>query len=88
MFAERINEENIQNLIDSLQRLGFPEYEIEIESSDKADNTPSSKWAKQRAKDIEKFKEEIISSDLLNKLKEDFGENIDESKITVTDHEE
>ena len=88
MFTERINEENIQNLIDSLQRLGFPEYEIEIESSDKADNTPSSKWAKQRAKDIEKFKEEIISSDLLNKLKEDFGENIDESKITVTDHEE
>ena len=88
MFAERINKENIQNLIDSLVRLGYPEYKLEIESSENAKNTPSSKWVKQRAEEIKIFKEEIISSDLLIKLKNDFGENIDASKITVIDHEE
>ena len=88
MFAERINKENIQNLIDSLVRLGYPEYKVEIESSDSAKNTPSSKWAKQRAEEIKIFKEEIISSDLLVKLKKDFGENIDPSNIKVVDHEE
>ena len=88
MFAERINKENIQSLIDSLVRLGYPEYQLEIESSENAKNTPSSKWVKQRAEEIKIFKEEIIASDLLNKLKNDFGENIDASKITVIDHEE
>jgi hypothetical protein len=88
MFAERINKENIQNLIDSLVRLGYPEYQVEIESSDSAKNTPSSQWAKQRAEEIKIFKEEIISSDLLVKLKKDFGENIDPSNIKVVDHEE
>ena len=43
---------------------------------------------KKRAEEIKIFKEEIISSDLLVKLKNDFGENIDASKITVIDHEE
>ena len=88
MFAERINKENVQNLIDSLVRLGYPEYQLEIESSENAKNTPSSKWVKQRAEEIKIFKEEIIASDLLIKLKNDFGENIDASKITVVDHEE
>jgi hypothetical protein len=36
MFADRINKENIQNLIDSLKRLNFPEYKVEIESTEKA----------------------------------------------------
>ena len=39
-------------------------------------------------KDIEKFKEEIINSDLLANLKNNFGEDIDEDKIMVVDHEE
>ena len=38
MFADRINKENIQNLIDSLKRLNFPEYKVEIESTEKAKN--------------------------------------------------
>ena len=79
---------SLLSLIDSLVRLGFEEYQVEIESSDSAKNTPSSKWAKKRAEEIKIFKEEIISSDLLVKLKNDFGENIDASKITVIDHEE
>ena len=36
MFADRINKENIQNLIDSLKRLNFPKYKVEIESTEKA----------------------------------------------------
>ena len=88
MFADRINKENIQNLIDSLKRLNFPEYQVEIESTEKAKNTPSSKWEQQRKKDIEKFKKEIINSDLFTNLKNNFGEDIDEDKITVIDHEE
>ena len=88
MFADRINKENIQNLIDSLKRLNFPKYKVEIESTEKAKNTPSSKWEHQRKKDIEKFKEEIINSDLLANLKNNFGEDIDEDKIMVVDHEE
>jgi len=88
MFADRINKENIQNLIDSLKRLNFPEYKVEIKSIEKAKNTPSSKWEQQRKKDIEKFKKEIINSDLLANLKNNFGEDIDEDKIMVIDHEE
>ena len=88
MFAERINKENVQNLIDSLKRLNFPEYKVEIESTEKAKNTPSSKWEQQRKKDIEIFKKEIIDSDLLANLKNKFGEDIDEDKIMVIDHEE
>jgi len=88
MFADRINKENIQNLIDSLKRLNFPEYKVEIESTEKAKNTPSSKWEQQRKKDIEKFKKEIINSDLFVNLKNNFGEDIDEDKIMVIDHEE
>ena len=88
MFADRIIKENIQNLIDSLKRLNFPEYKVEIESTEKAKNTPSSKWEQQRKKDIEKFKKEIINSDLFVNLKNNFGEDIDEDKIMVIDHEE
>ena len=88
MFAERISNENILQMRESLMRLGYQEYDIEIESSDKAKNTPSSKWEKQRKKDIENFKDEIMQSDLLVNLKNDFGEEIDEDKITVIDHEE
>ena len=62
MFADRINKESIQNLIDSLKRLNFPEYKVEIDSTEKAKNTPSSKWEQQRKRDIEKFKKEIINS--------------------------
>ena len=88
MFADRINQENIQNLIDSLKRLNFPEYKVEIDSTEKAKNTPSSKWEQQRKRDIEKFKKEIVNSDLLANLKNNFGEDIDEDKIMVIDHEE
>ena len=88
MFADRINKENIQNLIDSLKRLDFPEYKVEIKSTEKAKNTPSSKWEQQRKKDIEKFKNEIINSDLLANLKNNFGEDVDKDRITVIDHEE
>ena len=88
MFADRINKENIQNLIDSLKRLDFPEYKVEIKSTEKAKNTPSSKWEQQRKKDIEKFKKEIINSDLLANLKNNFGEDVDKDRITVIDHEE
>ena len=88
MFADRINGENVQNLIDSLKRLNFPEYKVEIESTEKAKNTPSSKWEKQRKKDIEKFKKEIINSELLANLKNNYGEDIDADKIIVIDHEE
>ena len=88
MFADRINKENIQNLTDSLKRLNFPEYKVEIDSTKKAKNTPSSKWEQQRKRDIEKFKKEIINSDLLANLKNNFGEHIDEDKIMVIDHEE
>ena len=35
-----------------------------------------------------KFKKEIINSDLLANLKNNFGEDIDEDKIMVVDHEE
>ena len=88
MFADRINGENVQNLIDSLKRLNFPEYKVEIESTEKAKITPSSKWEQQRKKDIEKFKKEIINSELLANLKNNYGEDIDEDKIIVIDHEE
>lgn len=88
MFADRINEENIQNLIDSLKRLNFPEYKVEIQTVEKAKNTPSLKWEQERKKDIEKFKNEIITSDLFANLKNNFGENIDEDKIIIKDHEE
>ena len=46
------------------------------------------KWEQQRKKDIEKFKKEIINSDLFVNLKNNFGEDIDEDKIMVIDHEE
>ena len=88
MFADRINAENIQNLIDSLKRLNFPEYKVEIQTVEKAKNTPSLKWEQERKKDIEKFKNEIITSDLFANLKNNFGENIDEDKIIIKDHEE
>ena len=87
-FVDRINDENISSLIASLQRAGFPAYTVEITASEKVQNTPSSKWAKQRAQDIRNFKDEIVSSDLFAKLKNELGANIDESKIMVVDHEE
>ena len=70
MFADRINNENTQSLIDSLVRLGFEEYQVEIESSDSAKNTPSSKWAKQRAEEIKIFnitskEDQLINADYI-----------------------
>ena len=88
MFAGRIDSENIQHLIDSLKRLNFPKYKVKVESTEKVKNTPSVKWEQQRKKDIEKFKEEIIKSDLLANLKNNFGEDINEDKIIIVDHEE
>ena len=38
-------------------------------STKNAKNTPSSKWEQQRKRDIDKFKKEIINSDLLANLK-------------------
>ena len=46
------------------------------------------KWEQERKKDIEKFKNEIITRDLFANLKNNFGENIDEDKIIIKDHEE
>ena len=88
MFSDRIDSENIQHLIDSLKRLNFPKYKVKVESTEKVKNTPSVKWEQQRKKDIEKFKEEIIKSDLLANLKNNFGEDINEDKIIIVDHEE
>tara|TARA_Y100000766_G_scaffold232489_1_gene206921 strand:+ start:1891 stop:3462 length:1572 start_codon:yes stop_codon:yes gene_type:complete len=88
LFAERINEGDSINLIESLNRLGHEDYSVEVESSETVKNTPSQEWAKNRDKDIREFRKEIISSELLMNLKENFGEEITEDKITIIDHEE
>ena len=88
LFAERINEGDSINLIESLNRLGHEDYSVEVESSETVKNTPSQEWVKNRNKDIEEFRKEIISSELLMNLKENFGEEITEDKITIIDHEE
>ena len=88
LFAERINEGDSINLIESLSRLGHEGYSVEVESSETVQNTPSQEWVKNRNKDIQEFRKEIISSELLMNLKENFGEEITEDKITIIDHEE
>ena len=88
LFAERINEGDSINLIESLNRLGHEDYSVEVESSETVKNTPSQEWAKNRDRDIQEFRKEIISSELLMNLKENFGEEITEDKITIIDHEE
>jgi len=88
LFAERINEGDSINLIESLNRLGHEDYSVEVESSETVKNTPSQEWVKNRNKDIQEFRKEIISSELLMNLKENFGEEITEDKITIIDHEE
>ena len=88
LFAERINEEDSINLIESLNRLGHEGYSVEVESSETVKNTPSQEWIKNRNKDIQEFRKEIISSELLMNLKENFGEEITEDKIIIIDHEE
>ena len=88
LFAERINEGDSINLIESLNRLGHEDYSVEVESSETVKNTPSQEWVKNRNKDIEEFRKEIISSELIMNLKENFGEEITEDKITIIDHEE
>lgn len=88
LFAERINEGDSVNLIESLNRLGHEDYSVEVESSETVKNTPSQEWVKNRNKDIEEFRKEIISSELIMNLKENFGEEITEDKITIIDHEE
>ena len=88
LFVERINEGDSDNLIESLKRSGHDGYSVEVESSESVKNTPSQDWVKKRKKDIQEFKKEIIDSELLMNLKENFGEEITEDKITITDHEE
>ena len=88
LFAERINEGDSINLIESLSRLGHEDYSVEVESSETVKNTPSQEWVKNRNKDIQEFRKEIMSSELLINLKENFGEEITEDKITIIDHEE
>ena len=88
LFAERINEGDSINLIESLNRLGHEDYSVEVESSETVKNTPSQEWVKNRNKDIQEFRKEIISSELIMNLKENFGEEITEDKITIIDHEE
>ena len=88
LFVERINEGDSDNLIKSLKKLGHDGYSVEVESSESVKNTPSQDWVKKRKKDIQEFKKEIIDSELLINLKENFGEEITEDKITITDHEE
>jgi len=88
LFAERINEGDSINLIESLSRLGHEGYSVEVKSSETVKNTPSQEWVKNRNKDIQEFRKEIISSELLMNLKENFGEEITEDKITIIDHEE
>lgn len=88
LFTERIKEDDSKNLIESLKKLGYEGYMIEIESSSEVTNTPSQDWIEKRKKDIQNFREEIVGSQLLTNLKEYFGENITEDKIIITDHEE
>ena len=88
LFVERISEGDINNLIESLKRLGYEGYTIEFESTESVNNTPSQDWIKKREIDIQEFKKEIISSELLVNFKENFGEEITEDRITITDHEE
>ena len=88
LFTERIKEDDTNNLIESLKKLGYEGYMIEIESSSEVTNTPSQDWIEKRKKDIQNFREEIVGSQLLTNLKEYFGENITEDKIIITDHEE
>tara|TARA_Y100000746_G_scaffold147852_1_gene126473 strand:+ start:1494 stop:3065 length:1572 start_codon:yes stop_codon:yes gene_type:complete len=88
LFAERINEGDSINLIESLNRSGHEGYSVEVESSENVKNTPSQEWVKNRNKDIQEFRKEIINSELLMNLKENFGEEVTEDKITIIDHEE
>ena len=88
MFTDRINEEDIFNMIQSLNRLGYKDYLVEVESSNSVKNTPSEEWIKRRKKEITEFRKEILESELITNFQKNFGEQISEDKITIVDHEE
>ena len=88
LFAERVNEGDSINLVESLKRIGHDGYSVEVKSSKSVENTPSHEWASKRKKDIDKFKKEIMDSELLINLRDNFGEEITQDKITIIDHEE
>ena len=88
MFTSRITEENINDLVISLDKVGFKNYKVVIEETEAAVKTPSTAWEKKRKEEILAFKKEILVSDLLINLKHNFGEEITQDKIEVIDHEE
>ena len=88
MFTDRINEEDIFNMIQSLNRLGYKDYLVEVEPSNSVKNTPSEEWIKRRKKEITEFRKEILESELITNFQKNFGEQISEDKITIVDHEE
>ena len=88
MFTSRITEENINDLIASLEKIGFANYEVVIEATETAFKTPSTAWEKKRKEEIIAFKKEILESDLLVNLKHNFGEEITQDKFQIIDHEE
>ena len=88
MFTSRITRENIDDLIVSLNKAGYKNYEVVIEATEAAVKTPSTAWEKKRKEEIIAFKKEILESDLLVNLKHNFGEEITQDKFQVIDHEE
>ena len=88
MFTSRITSENIDDLIVSLNKVGYKNYEVVIEATEAAVKTPSTAWEKKRKEEIIAFKKEILESDLLVNLKHNFGEEITQDKFQVIDHEE
>ena len=88
MFTSRITEENINDLIASLEKIGFANYEVVIEATETAFKTPSTAWEEKRKEEIIAFKKEILESDLLVNLKHNFGEEITQDKFQIIDHEE
>ena len=88
MFTDRINKEDIFNMIQSLNRLGYKDYLVEVEPSNSVKNTPSQEWIKRRKKEITEFRKEILESELITNFQKNFGEQISEDKITIVDHEE
>ena len=88
MFTDRINKEDIFNMIQSLNRLGYKDYLVEVEPSNSVKNTPSEEWIKRRKKEITEFRKEILESELITNFQKNFGEQISEDKITIVDHEE
>ena len=88
MFTSRITRENIDDLIISLNKVGYTNCEVVIEATEAAVKTPSTAWEKKRKEEILAFKKEILESDLLVNLKHNFGEEITQDKFQVIDHEE